>query len=245
MIIACPDCGTIQLAPPLRPGSELRCSRCRKVLERTAGRSLDAALALAAATLILWFPANLCTFLTIRVLGLDESSRLGSGVIVMWQERWYLLALVVGLQGVILPFLRFGLLTASLASIRLHAQRRWTGLAFRWAEHLDRWSMPDVFLLGAAVGYSRVAVMIPVTIGIGGWSMITASCLTMIARASLDRRSIWRMIHPPDSPLTGPRIACSECDLVVPARYAGGRCPTAGPACGRASASRSSVRPHW
>ncbi len=226
MIIACPDCGWIQQMPPLRPGCELRCRRCRKVLERTAGRSLDAALALAAATLILWFPANLCTFLTIRVLGIQETSRLGSGVIVMWLEGWRLLALIVGLQGVILPFFRFGLLTASLASIRLGVQRRWTGIAFRWSEHLDLWSMPDVFLLGAAIGYSRVAVLIPVTIGIGGWSMIVAACLTMVARASLDRRSIWRMIHRPDPPLEGPRIACSSCDLVLPARHAGRRCPS-------------------
>ncbi|HEX5326164.1 MAG TPA: paraquat-inducible protein A, partial [Acetobacteraceae bacterium] len=207
--------------PPLRPGSELRCGRCRKVLERTAGRSLDAALALAAATFILWFPANLGTFLTIRVLGIEHSSRLASGVIAMWQEGWYPLALVVGLQGVILPFLRFGLLTAALVSIRLREQRRWTGIAFRWAEHLDLWSMPDVFLLGAAVGYSRVAVLIPVTIGVGGWSMIVAACFSMIVRASIDRRSVWRMIHRPDTPLSGPRIACSECDLVLPERYAG------------------------
>ena len=144
----------------------------------------------------------------------------------MWLEGWRLLALVVGLQGVILPFFRFGLLTASLASIRLGMQRRWTGIAFRWSEHLDLWSMPDVFLLGAAIGYSRVAVLIPVTIGIGGWSMIVAACLTMVARASLDQRSIWRMIHRPDPPLEGPRIACSSCDLVLPARHAGRRCPS-------------------
>ncbi|HEX5326983.1 MAG TPA: paraquat-inducible protein A, partial [Acetobacteraceae bacterium] len=52
------------------------------------------------------------------------------------------------------------------------------------------------------------------------------ACFSMIVRASIDRRSVWRMIHRPDTPLSGPRIACSECDLVLPERYAGGRCPS-------------------
>lgn len=225
MIIACGDCGTIQRLPTLRQRTKLRCWRCAKVLERTSGRSLDAALALSAATLLLWFPANLGTLLDMHVLGIDRSSRLISGVFSLWQEGWLALAVIVGLQGVILPFLRFGLLTAALASIRFDFQGRWTAIAFRWSEHLDDWSMPDVFLFGAAIGYSRVAVMVPVTIGPGGWSLIAAAGLTMITRASIDRVSIWRRIHRPDSPESGPRIACIQCDLVLPARFLGQRCP--------------------
>ncbi|MDQ2804550.1 MAG: paraquat-inducible protein A, partial [Pseudomonadota bacterium] len=154
------------------------------MLERTAGRSVGAALALATTTFILWFPANLMTLLTLHVIGIERSSRLGSGVVAMWQEGWPLLALVVGLQVIVLPFFRFGLLAAALASIRFRVQGRWTGVAFRWAEHLDIWSMPDVFLFGAAVGYSRVAVKIPLMIGPGGWSLICAAAAAMLTRAS-------------------------------------------------------------
>ncbi len=225
MIIACPDCGTIQQVPVPRQGSRLLCCRCEKVLERTAGRSLDAALALALATLILWFPANFGTLLTIQILGIEKSSRLGGGVVSMWQEGWPLLAIVVGLQGIVLPFLRFGMLSAALASIRFGFQGRWTGITFRWAGHLDLWSMPDVFLFGAAVGYSRVAVLIPVTIGPGGWSLIVAAGFTMITRASLDTVSVWKLIQRPNSPVAGPRIGCTGCDLVLPERYLGQRCP--------------------
>ncbi len=225
MIIACADCGTIQRLPVMHPGSRLRCRLCAKVLERTAGRSLDAALALALATFLLWFPANFSTLLTLHVLGIERSSRLISGAFSLWQEGWLLLAIIVALQGVILPFFRFGLLTASLGAIRLGVQGRWTAVAFRWSGLLDDWSMPDVFLFGAAIGYSRVAVFIPVQIGVGGWSLIGAAFLTLVTRASLDRVSVWRRIHRPDSPEAGPRIACTGCDLVLPAHFAGRRCP--------------------
>ena len=225
MNIACPDCGTIQSLPSLQPKVRLICRRCDKVLERTAGRSLDAALALAAATFILWFPANLGTLLTIQVLGIERSSRLGSGVLSLFAEGWILLGLVVGLQGVVLPFLRFGLLSAALAGIKLRRQGLWTGIAFRWAQRLDLWSMPDVFLLGGIIGYSRIAALIPVHIGHGGQALIVAAMLTMLTRATLDSRSVWRAIPTPEGTEEGLHIACTECELVLPEEMEGQRCP--------------------
>ena len=225
MNIACPDCGTIQSLPPLQPKVRLICRRCDKVLERTAGRSLDAALALAVATFILWFPANLGTLLTIQVLGIERSSRLGSGVLSLFAEGWILLGLVVGLQGVVLPFLRFGLLSAALAGIKLRRQGLWTGIAFRWAQRLDLWSMPDVFLLGGIIGYSRIAALIPVHIGHGGQALIVAAMLTMLTRATLDSRSVWRAIPAPEGTEEGLHIACTECELVLPEEMEGQRCP--------------------
>lgn len=225
MIIACPDCGTIQSLPPLQPKARFICRRCDKVLERTAGRGLDAALALAIATFILWFPANLATLLTIQVLGIERSSRLGSGVLSLFSEGWILLGLVVGLQGVVLPFFRFGLLASALAGIKLRRQGLWTGIVFRWAQRLDHWSMPDVFLLGGIIGYSRIAALIPVHIGNGGWALIFAAFLTMLTRATLDSRSVWRMIHPPEDVEHGLHIACTECDLVLSENMVGGHCP--------------------
>ncbi len=228
MIIACSDCGTIQSFPPLQPRARLICRRCDKVLERTAGRSIDAALALASATFILWFPANLSTLLTIQVLGIERSSRLGSGVLALFSEGWPLIGLVVALQGVILPFVRFGLLASALAGIKLGRQGLWTGVVFRWAQHLDLWSMPDVFLVGGIIGYSRISALIPVTIGPGGWSLIAAAFFTMLTRATLDSRSVWRAIETPEGTEEGLHIACTECELVLPTGMAGNRCPRCG-----------------
>jgi paraquat-inducible protein A len=228
MTIACPDCGTLQTMPKLAGRGRALCRRCHRVLERAQGRSVDAALALALTTLLLLFPANLATLLRISAVGITRSSRLGSGVIAMWGEGYPLMAVVVGLQGVLLPFLRFGLLAAVLASVRLRAVGRWTGPAFRWAERLDLWAMPDVFLFGAAIGYSRVAPFVPATIGAGGWCLIAAALASILARASLDRRAVWRMIAPPpvlDVLKVRAVLSCTECDLPVPGVPPGSACP--------------------
>ncbi|HEY8290808.1 MAG TPA: paraquat-inducible protein A [Acetobacteraceae bacterium] len=213
------------------------CFRCAATLERASGRNLTYGLALALGTLLLLFPANLMTLLSVSVAGVDRSSRLGSGVAGMWAQGWPLLAIVVGLQGVVLPFFRFGVLVAALAAIRFHRADDATGMLFRWAEELDRWAMPDVFLIGAAVGYSRVAVHLDTRIGPGGWCLIGAAVLAMLTRATLDRRAIWQAIlasgathssvrgavseSRPDHPL----LACTSCDLVVPSASEGARCP--------------------
>jgi paraquat-inducible protein A len=132
---------------------------------------------------------------------------------------------VAGLQGVILPFLRFGLLVTALGAIRSRRHVPWSGMLFRWAERLDLRAMPDVFLVGAAIGYSRVAHRLPSHIGAGGWCLIAAAACAMLTRATLDRRAVWRMVQCPVAPSTGPTIACRTCDLLVTASMQGDNCP--------------------
>ena len=152
-------------------------------------------------------------------------SRLGSGVVGMWAEGWYLLAVVVGLQGVILPFLRFGMLSAVLTAIRFRRTGYWTGRMFRWAEHLDLWAMPDVFLIGAVVGYSRVAAKLPMHVGPGGWCLIAAAGLSMLTRASLDRRAIWNRIAAPPATSSGRSLPLYRVRPVPAVRAGGTQCP--------------------
>ncbi|MEI4896540.1 paraquat-inducible protein A, partial [Klebsiella pneumoniae] len=82
--------------------------------------------------------------------GVSSETHAASGVASLWEEGWVLVATVVALQVIILPFFRFGLLTASLGAVHAGLEKGWIGLAFRWAENLDAWAMPDVFLIGCA-----------------------------------------------------------------------------------------------
>jgi paraquat-inducible protein A len=227
MIVACPDCSAVQYLPEIAEGKS-ECWRCQCVLERATGRSLDAALACCLATFILLFPANLLPFLKVTLLGMTRESWIASGVVWMWGEKWVLMAAIVAAEAVILPFIRFGLLGAALTALKLGYRGHWIGPVYRWAEELDFWAMPDVFLIGSAVGYSRVEARLPVVIGPGGWCLICAALLAMLTRASMDRRRVWRMIAQPDAPPAGPTIGCTECDLVLPASAEGTRCPRCG-----------------
>lgn len=226
MIIACPHCATIQTLPPPPPRGRLECLLCADVLERTTGRSLDGALACAITTILLLFPAVSLPLMTVRApAGLVSQTHLIGGCALIWRLGWPLMAAILALEGIIFPFLRFGLLVAALAALRHGSRAKWIGLCFRWSQLLDEWAMSDVFLIGGAIGYGRVVALIPVSIDTGGYALIGAALMTMLTRATLDRRAVWRRISSHTRELPPDAIACTDCDLVLPGSLLGRRCP--------------------
>lgn len=230
MAIACPDCGTLQDLPTLGFGASAVCVTCENQLERTRGRSMAAAFGCAVATLALLVPANVLPLMRVRLMGQYRESHIFSSVAMLWAHQWVVVAGLVGAFALVLPFVRFGLLSVVLACLVQGARPPWLGRAYRWTQHLDLWAMPDVFLIGCAVGYSRVAANLPVTIETGGVCLILAAFGCMLVRATLDRRTVWRAIGgergapPPDQPA----IACEMCDLVLSASDEGQPCPRCG-----------------
>ncbi len=230
-MIACPDCGLLQDLPRLSPGTSGVCRLCDAHLERTSGRSITATLGCSLAAFFLLFPANLLPLLRVGVFGMHNQSRLGSGIFVLWNHEWIILSALIGAFAVILPFVRFGLLSTVLGIIWLGYRPSWIGAGFRWALWLDIWAMPDVFLLGCFVGYFRLvkAPALKVYIGVGGYCFLAAAVLAMISRAAIDRRTVWRAIAPEAEPSPGEAVlSCTTCDLVLPVRLEGHACPRCG-----------------
>ncbi len=226
MLIACPDCAAIQKMPSPQPHGKLSCWRCDGVLERTNGRSLNAALACSLTTFLLLFPANFFAALTIiGPLNLTASIHIASGVVTIWNEHWPLLAAFCALLAIILPFFRFGLLSLTLLAIKRGSRQHWLGPAFRYAHSLDVWAMPDVLLIGAAIAYGRVAAFTPVVINAGGYCFAAAALMAMLTRASLDRRAIWRRIRAPSTEAGPDLLGCTSCDLVLSTAMEGKHCP--------------------
>ncbi|HEX7936235.1 MAG TPA: paraquat-inducible protein A [Paraburkholderia sp.] len=229
MTIGCPECGALVDIPPLAARDRARCRVCRYPLERRSGRSLSAALACAATTFVLLFPANLAPLMTVDMLGAERSSVLSSGIVAMWNGGWIILALLLGMFGIVLPFVRFGGLALVLAAIRFGWRFKHIGALFRWTLWLDIWAMPDVYLVGCFVGYARVTQNLTGTIGAGGYCFIAAALMSMLTRAVLDRRTVWRAIaadhalaeDKPDEPV----LSCTVCDLVEPLSHEGRPCP--------------------
>ncbi|MCG5075386.1 paraquat-inducible protein A [Paraburkholderia tagetis] len=229
MTIGCPECGALQDIAPLAPRSVARCRICRYPLERRSGRSVDAALACAATTFVLLFPANLAPLMTVHMLGAERSSLLASGIVSIWRDGWLMLALLLGAFGIVLPFVRFGGLALVLAAVRFGWRFRGMGRLLRWTIRLDAWSMPDVYLVGCFVGYARVTQNLTGTIGAGGYCFIVAALMSMLTRATLDRRTLWRALGAEHTLRAGERaLSCTVCDLVMPVTHENQPCPRCG-----------------
>ncbi|UAK24287.1 paraquat-inducible protein A [Sphingomonas nostoxanthinifaciens] len=218
-----------QQLPPTHAAQLTRCARCAGTLERTNGRSLSLAFALSATLLLLLIPANLMPLLRTDVLGVSRTSRLASSAWIMLYDGWPWLAAIVFLFIVVAPIVRFGLLTLVLGALEFDVKADWLGPAFRWADKLQSWAMLDVFLLGLAVAYARLADSIAVRLGPGGVALIATAILSLFVRAALDKAAVWERIAP-DAPPADPRTAieCTTCELLAPAEAEGASCRRCG-----------------
>jgi paraquat-inducible protein A len=229
--IACPDCGTLEELPRLRRRDTAVCVRCQSDLEKTSGRSLGAALACSLATLLLLVPVNVLPLLRVDIFGMHSQNITAAGVALLWMRGWILLAGLSALFIILCPFLRFGLLSAVLAALRFGRRPCWLGAAFRWSLWLDPWAMIDVYLLAGCIGYFRLINIDQAHVSIepGGACFIAAAFLTMLSRATLDSRTVWRAIGGETQVRRDERmLGCTTCDLVLPLSREGQRCPRCG-----------------
>lgn len=232
MTIACPDCGALADIPPLPPRSKAICRLCRRDLETTSGRSITAAFACSFATFLLLFPSYTLPLISVDVMGMHAQSMIGDALATLWDRHWILISGPAALFVIILPVICFGLLSLVLGCLRFGYRPAWLGRAFRWAMWIAPWSMPDVFLLASFVGYYRLSHLdlAHISIEAGGACFMAAGFLTMLSRATLDRRSVWRRLGPGIAAVraTGDTLSCTTCDLVQPLSREGRACPRCG-----------------
>lgn len=224
-VLSCPDCGAVQRRPVDVEYDLLRCADCDSTMERRTGRSLAASLALSATTLLLLVPANLLPFLSTSVLEATRESYLVSSATLMWQEDWPALAIAIGLFVVVLPLVRFTLLTTVLLLVYRQSQAPWRGRVFRWSNTLQNWAMADVFLLGLWVAHARLSATVQTDLRIGGYCFVAAAIATLLTRAVLDKDGVWERIRPSDDEksLEGV-VVCHACEMVMRHPEPGCRC---------------------
>jgi paraquat-inducible protein A len=186
---------------------------------------LAASLALSATALLLLIPANLLPFLSTSVLEATRESYLISSATLMWREDWPALALAIGLFAIVLPLVRFTLLTTVLLLVYRRSRASWLGRVFRWSNTLQTWAMADVFLLGLWVAHARLSATVQTDLRSGGYCFVAAAIATMLTRATLDKDEVWERIRPSDevTSLDG-IVTCHACEMVMRHPEPGSRC---------------------
>jgi paraquat-inducible protein A len=226
---ACPDCGLAQRVPALAAGSLASCRRCRCTLAVNTGYGIDTVLAVALAALILLLFAYLSPLFSLHAFGEVRQSLITSGVAELWREGFGFLALIVACFSIVAPIAYLSLLVAVLSGLVLGARPGLLGPAFRWTQWLRSWAMPEIYVVGGFVAYTRLGKIANVDVGFGSWAFLAAALVFLAIDATIDRRSVWRAIGPDEGARPGEdAIACLVCDLLAPASGDGARCPRCG-----------------
>jgi paraquat-inducible protein A len=192
-IVFCPTCNQRQLVAEIAPGMVAECSRCGAVLARRGHDSLARTAALSLAALILYVPANIYPILRMYYYGAYTENTIWDGCIRLFQDDQYLVAVIVFLASIVIPFFKLvGLfyltITAKLGSAARRRQRTWI---FKFIDTIGPWAMLDVFLLAILVALVRLQQLASVYPGPGLLPFACVVVLTILATASFDPKLIW------------------------------------------------------
>lgn len=193
-IVACHDCDLIHARRELPEGSSARCSRCGGVLYRNSGDVLDRCLALSLASLALLIVANAFPFLDFQIGSRVQGSLMSSGVMVLQDEGYALLALAVGITGILAPSLLILCLLWLVLPLRFGWRVPGMGAACRWVTHLKPWAMLEVYLLGVIVTFAKLSAMAKLTLGPGCLAFVMLIITVTAAVSAFDAQQFWRML---------------------------------------------------
>jgi len=193
-VMACAACGLV--APIARRAP---CLRCGATLHSRKPDSLARTWALLVTSAILYLPANALPVTRVVSLGRPhEDTILGGVVYFMRTGSWPLAALIFG-ASVLVPAVKFLILTFLLLSVRVRSRwrpRQRTAL-YRLTEMVGRWSMVDIFaitLMVALMHMGSLASIIPRPGAMAFALMVVATILTV---RCFDPRLIWDAMETP------------------------------------------------
>ncbi|MGH8232241.1 MAG: paraquat-inducible protein A, partial [Steroidobacteraceae bacterium] len=136
----------MQILPPVPADSVAECGCCRRQFEPPGRGSLDTALALALAGLLLLWPACLLPLMRLTSFGVQRLDWLPTGVQALWSQGFSSLSVLVFVFSIAIPFVYLALMTWVLAGIRLGAPAG-LGRLFRWIISLRVWVMIEVYVV--------------------------------------------------------------------------------------------------
>ncbi|GGD74859.1 paraquat-inducible protein A [Lacimicrobium alkaliphilum] len=145
------------------------------------------------AALILYIPANTLPIMHTRVLGQEQPSTILGGVVSLWQDGSYPVALVIFVASLAVPIGK--LLTLCWLNYSIQRQvltgQHWRTKLYRITDFIGRWSMIDVFVVAILVSLIQLGNTMSVYPGPAALAFSAVVILTMLAANSFDSRLIW------------------------------------------------------
>lgn len=193
--LACGDCDMVQLKKDFAPESKISCPRCAKTLRLPKKNSIDRCLALAITALILFVPAISLPLLDLQVLGITHSANMLTGVITLFENGMWTLAIVVLLFSIVAPLTKLLLVLCITMFLRLRRASSTTAVCLRWYHHLDEWGMLEVYTLGIIVAYTKLVSLAHVIPELGLYCFIAVLLIVSVIHTVMDAERFWELIE--------------------------------------------------
>lgn len=188
-VVACHTCDMLQRSIPLAPGGAALCTRCGSPLFRRGHP--ERALALTFTALVVFIIASAFPIATIETQGRYNAASLPGAVGLLWDAEMHLLALLVFVTTLLVPFLELTLLAVILGALLTDRPSRPIRLMLRFISGTRPWGMVEVFMLGVLVSLVKLAHLAHVVPGVALWSYAALMLLLAAIWSNIDGRELW------------------------------------------------------
>ncbi|MFA5702095.1 MAG: paraquat-inducible protein A [Advenella sp.] len=188
-VLACEVCSQLTLSQQATG----RCVRCNASVHYRKPKHKSRTLALLAAAIVFYVPANLYPIMVIdTLLGSSQHTILG-GVLQLWELGSWDLALIVFVASVVVPISKIVIMLVLYINDKSgsHAIQQQHTRLYQVVEYIGQWSMLDVFvviLLAALASFGSLMSVMP---GQGASAFGLVVVFTMLAAQSFDIREGW------------------------------------------------------
>ncbi len=169
------------------------CYVCGSRITHTSSRSLQLCAAWLITSALLYIPSNIYPIMYTTYLGETIESTILGGVVTLWEQGSYPIALVIFIASVLVPVIKilalswlcFSVLTQRIYFFKTNHQM------FRFTEFIGRWSMVDVFVVAVLVAMIQMGNLMKVMPGEATIAFAAMVVTTMLAAHYFDPRLIW------------------------------------------------------
>ncbi|MDD5214600.1 MAG: paraquat-inducible protein A [Methylococcales bacterium] len=193
--LACPECDLLLSKNTPVVGEKAHCPRCGCLLHNPSANSVMRTFSLSLTGLFLLFPANLLPIMGIKVLGNSQDGTLISGVLTLFDEGMWGVAVLVFLSSVLFPFLNIVLALLISGHLLFNRANKHLSLWLRTLHHIEEWAMLEVYLLGIIVACVKLASMAELKFGLGLNAFVLLLLVTVTLASNFDSPLFWQKIE--------------------------------------------------
>jgi paraquat-inducible protein A len=174
-------------------GSENACARCGTLIHSRKIESLGRTCAYLIAAYVLYVPANVLPIMRTRTLFGKQDDTILSGIIYLWKNGSFGLAVIVFCASIVVPLLKLAALTLLVFSVRFGSGGglEWRTRLYRVVEVIGRWSMLDVYVLALLTSLVQTPSVAEIRPGPAAIAFASVVVLTLLAARSFDVRLLW------------------------------------------------------
>lgn len=175
------------------PAEQHECLRCHSYGSVRKKQSLQWTLALLLTSIMLYIPANVLPVMTTNALGSGLPSTIMDGVILLWEDGSFPVAMIIFIASIMVPTLKMiGIAWLCLDSQgfgnrdphRMH-------FIYELVEYVGRWSMIDVFVITILTALVQMGQLMNIVPAQGVIFFGVVVILTMFAAMTFDPRLTW------------------------------------------------------